>query len=341
MSIPNSYSPLGNYGVRITFTQYPEEGNFTQAVSSGGVYEKLLEKLPVYAYDSSKWDVTPTENSTKPVTSGGVYAALRELPAPVPTALTPTTQMRNGGVYTVVSSVDAREVSLADNATSHVIVSSEGGAIPTVQWPAWRWCSSDGMPPTFDYFRVYRIAVEDDGFYTAARLVSDYATARNYPYTPLTQQNYTSTNLELFLVPGETSVEYGVGVDAWNAFAGSGKKFQTFAAGVKKNMLNDALPLDGLPSGYNVNLTCLLTFRTARAMKIRGVVFSIDRFDAEFALQGWDGENWVTCGHAQNTGGKRIIVSAATIATDKWRIVLGEGAQHEMTLADVKIFEQV
>lgn len=45
-------------------------------VQNKAIYSDLANKQPTYTADSTAWDTTPTQNSTKPVTSGGVWAAI-------------------------------------------------------------------------------------------------------------------------------------------------------------------------------------------------------------------------------------------------------------------------
>jgi len=49
--------------------------NSTKPVTSGGIKTELDKKLGTYSNESSSWDTTPTANSTKPVTSGGLKTA--------------------------------------------------------------------------------------------------------------------------------------------------------------------------------------------------------------------------------------------------------------------------
>lgn len=44
----------------------------TKPVTSGGIKTEIDKKLPTYATDSTAWDTAPTTSSTKPVTSGGI-----------------------------------------------------------------------------------------------------------------------------------------------------------------------------------------------------------------------------------------------------------------------------
>lgn len=44
------------------------------AVQNKVITTELNKKLSKYNNDTSAWDTTPTQNSTKPVTSGGVYS---------------------------------------------------------------------------------------------------------------------------------------------------------------------------------------------------------------------------------------------------------------------------
>ena len=340
MSIPNSYSPLGNYGVRITFTQYPEEGNFTQAVSSGGVYEKLLEKLPVYAYDSSKWDTTPTENSTKPVTSGGVYTALRKLPAPTPMPLEEDTAMKNGGVYTVEADIDARTVTLAEHATAAIIVSSEDGPIPNVQLPAWKWCTEDGLPAKLDYFSVSRLEVVDDGFYTSARLVSRYYTEREWLYTKMSSQ--TATAGDIVYVQAETHQFANNIGDRW--FDRNGENLSANLTGVDNlSLAGTEWTISETRGNGRYTFDRSATFKLAAPKKFSHMTCWADaRYGGNpyFLLQAWDADaaEWVDAADVVDfdttEGIDEVIVNVYPGAprTDKWRI-LGRGGANGIGVA--------
>lgn len=106
-------------------------------------------------------------------------------PAPLPAALTPTTQMRNGGVYTVAAAgaaLDYSAVTLGANATAEVWI--ECTAATNITWPtAWRWL--DGSAPQVacdtatEASHRYRIVVLNEGaqLEIVARVAYDYKNA--------------------------------------------------------------------------------------------------------------------------------------------------------------------
>lgn len=85
-----SYSQLPSPGASNTIYLVPGEttethNNYTEYIWTGTTYERigsvstevdLSGYQKTYTYDSSVWDTTPTNNSTKPITSSGVYTAL-------------------------------------------------------------------------------------------------------------------------------------------------------------------------------------------------------------------------------------------------------------------------
>lgn len=108
-------------------------------------------------------------------------------PAPLPTALTPTTAMKNGGVYTVAAAGTALNfsaITLPDNATAEVWI--ECTAATNITWPtAWKWLDNDGAAPeikcdtTTEASHRYRIVVLNEGaqLEIVARLAYDYKNA--------------------------------------------------------------------------------------------------------------------------------------------------------------------
>ena len=104
-------------------------------------------------------------------------------PAPLPTALTPTAQMRNGGVYTVAAAgtaLDFSAVTLGTNATAEVWV--ECTAATNITWPAaWKWL--EGSAPqvpcdtSTEASHRYRIVARNEGapLPIVARVAYDYS----------------------------------------------------------------------------------------------------------------------------------------------------------------------
>ncbi len=97
-------------------------------------------------------------------------------PAPLPTALTRTTAMRNSSVYTVPAdgtALDFSTVTLLDNATAEVWI--ECTAATNIMWPnAWLWL--DGAAPSLEAGNRYRLAFRNEGETTVARVTYNYTT---------------------------------------------------------------------------------------------------------------------------------------------------------------------
>ena len=106
-------------------------------------------------------------------------------PAPLPTALTPTTAMRNGGVYTVAAAgtaLDFSAVTLPDNATAEIWI--ECTAATNITWPpAWKWLEGSAPQVACDTATEashrYRIVVLNEGpaLNIVARVAYDYENA--------------------------------------------------------------------------------------------------------------------------------------------------------------------
>ena len=98
-------------------------------------------------------------------------------PAPTPTALTPTTAMKNGGVYTVAadgSEIDFSDVTIANYANAEIWVTCT--ATTTVTWPdSWSWV--DGIVPPCQAGNRYFVRVWSDGHAVVAELKYSYANA--------------------------------------------------------------------------------------------------------------------------------------------------------------------
>lgn len=118
--------------------------------------------------------------SLPPSGAGGGYPA-----APVPEPLTPTTAMRNGGVYTVAAAGTAlnfSDITLPDNATAEVWV--ECTAATNITWPtAWLWLEGSAPQVACDTATEashrYRIVVLNEGpaLNIVARVAYDYKNA--------------------------------------------------------------------------------------------------------------------------------------------------------------------
>ena len=242
-----------------------------------------------------------------------------------PRPLTPTTAMKHGGVYTVAADIDARLVTLTANATATIVVSAAGGPIPTVQLPAWKWCTDDGLQPKLDYFRVYRMEVVDDGFATSARLVSQYAAVMEWAYKAMTKDSATTGDITF--VHGETSNMYAAGYNAFTRTEGGECRIY---ANTATDMNGDALePVDINGEDFIYRITLQL----ATPHKFRAVSWMMYHQylgNVKLVVQAYDGSDWVTVTDVfdhHNGGNSQIGAYLAYVAstapmTDKWRFVI-------------------
>lgn len=293
-----------------TFAQV--RGNFSLPSTDGGGGGQIVI------------DPTPTQWSPNAVSSGGVYTALRALPAPVPEPLEEDTAMRNGGVYTVAADIDAQNVTLAEHATAAIIVSSEDGPIPNMQLPAWKWCTDDGLQPKLDYFRVYRMEVMDDGFYTSARLVSQYATASEWMYTAMSSQ--TATTGDIVYVQAETH-EFSSNLGArWFSRKDEGTNFREGQTALDGSELPFSLIRD------DRQFLNVATIKFSSAKKFKAVTLSLtNEYGGSNALyfQAWnaDAEQWVDVSDIVTNNNEKIYtvvpIYDSAPRSDKWRVVCG------------------
>ena len=97
-------------------------------------------------------------------------------PAPLPTALTPATAMRNGGVYTVEAAYEATTLSLPANATAEIWVRI-GATAFNVQLPdSWVWVNGAASDMTGKTNTTFCIAVRNDGVKVLASIAYSYDT---------------------------------------------------------------------------------------------------------------------------------------------------------------------
>ena len=97
-------------------------------------------------------------------------------PAPLPTALTPTTAMRNGGVYTVAADIDAQLVTLHANATAEIWVRIGTTALNVQLPPAWVWVNGAASDMTGKTNTTFCISVRNDGVKVLASVAYSYDT---------------------------------------------------------------------------------------------------------------------------------------------------------------------
>lgn len=295
-------------------------------------------------------DPAPTQGSPNAVSSGGVYAALRELPAPVPTALTPNTVMKHGGVYTVAADgteLNFSEAGLATNATAEIVVTT-GDGVSAVTWPGWVWCTEDGLPPKLDYFQVSRVSVQDDGARTAARVLHSYNTVKEWLYKSKTSD--TQTSGDIVFVQGETHV-FSNGAQGYKWFI---REYTE-----KSHALIGPNTIDGTEWEPDVirgdtafNRACTFVLPTAK--KFSYIAFGgVYRYGGKFAvmLQAWDdvqGE-WVDAtgviSHPATDAQGALTRFVAPVrpeapAASKWRILGQSTAENRgPILRNIRFFE--
>ena len=269
-------------------------------------------------------------------------------PAPTPEPLEEDTAMKNGGVYTVEADIDARTVTLAEHATASIIVSSKDGPIPNVQLPAWKWCTEDGLPAKLDYFRVSRLEVVDDGFYTSARLVSRYYTEREWLYTKMSSQ--TATTGDIVYVQEETHPFTNNAGFHW--FNREGENTNANLTGVNNISLagTEWTIAETRENGrYTFNRSA--TFKLAAPKKFSHMTcWASARYGSNpfFLLQAWDADagEWVDAADVmkfkmiEGIGEVIVNVYPSTPRTDKWRILgLGDVNGVGVALTHTRFFE--
>ena len=246
-------------------------------------------------------------------------------PAPLPTALTPTTAMKNGGVYTVAADIDAQNVTLAEHATAAIIVSSADGPIPNVKLPAWKWCTEDGLQPKLDYFLVSRMEVMDDGFYTSARLVSQYATASEWMYSTMTSQGYVEGK-DINFVQEETHAFNNKFGYKWFSRKDEGAHFSEGQKALDGSELPFSL-IRGDRQFLNV-----ATIKFSSAKKFKAVTLSLENtYGGSNALyfQAWnaDAGQWEDVSDIVTNNDEKIYtvvpIYDSAPRSDKWRVVCG------------------
>ena len=244
-----------------------------------------------------------------------------------PRPLTPATAMKNGGVYTVAADIDARTVTLGEHATSTIVVSAADGPIPNIQFPAWKWCTDDGLLSALDYFRVYRMEVTDDGFYTSARLVSQYATASEWIYKAMTKQAYVAGNDINFVQAETSSFQNNVGFALFDRKGGSAY-FKADGKALDGSELVFSLARDNKTFNY------VATIELSSEKKFKAVTLSLSRqYGGVTSLyfQAWNAETeqWVDASDiVQNKKDETtymvVPVYDSTPRSNKWRVVCEE-----------------
>ena len=162
------------------------EGTITLTANTAGAAANAIEYTAAGCFGSGtvKQGSTTRGKNAVAQTEFKIYLNGAELdvePAPQPTALTPTTAMRNGGVYTVAADIDAKAISLPANATAEIMVTNDAYPV-SVQWPdSWYWLDGTSsaeaaqgerdVPPQMDVFCTrYCVEVRHDGNRVVARL---------------------------------------------------------------------------------------------------------------------------------------------------------------------------
>lgn len=286
-------------------------------------------------------------NNANAVTSNAVFNAIQAAAphAPTPEPLEEDTAMKHGGVYTVEADIDARTVTLAEHATAAIIVSSEDGPIPNVQLPAWKWCTEDGLLPEFDYFRVYHVDVQDDGFHTSARLVSQYATEREWLYTKMSTQ--TATTGDIVYVQAETHTFANNIGNRW--FDRDGTAPGGALTGTDNiSLAGTEWTIAETRGSYTFDRSA--TFKLAAPKKFSHMTCwaKVSGYYPYFLLQAWDADavEWVDAADVVDvrTDGQidEVIVNVYPGAprTDKWRILShGNSAARGVAFTHTRFFE--
>ena len=275
-------------------------------------------------------------------------------PAPLPTALTPTTAMKHGGVYTVESSGSAlvfSAVTIEDYNAARVWVDYNGAG--GITWPSWSWRTEDGAPPEFDFFHRYKITVENDGLLTRAAVDDSYATRPEYEHTVLTETNMTDTSLELYIVPDETVHAAGAyipgSVDNYGAF--SADKYAGFhpATSLKdmdvEDIQNPLLPGEYADYGKGHSYDRpRLTFCTSRPVSVHAVTLKAASGESGscVVLQAEVDGEWVLLGGKTglDTDLEDIVITpCAPVSASKFMVQFGQNGWASAKLGNIRIFE--
>lgn len=159
------------------------EGTITLTANDAGAAANAITYTATGCFGSGtvKQGSTTRGKNAVEQTAFKIYLNGEELdvePAPAPAALTPTTKMRNGGVYTVDAAYEATTLSLPANATAEIWVSI-GATTFNVSLPdSWVWVNGAVSDMTGKTNTTFCIAVRNDGVKVLAGM------AYSYPTTP-------------------------------------------------------------------------------------------------------------------------------------------------------------
>ncbi|MDO4221809.1 MAG: hypothetical protein Q4C88_06805 [Akkermansia sp.] len=338
----------------ITPTAGETEGTITLTANTAGAAANAITYTATGCFGSGtvKQGSTTRGKNAVEQTAFKIYLNGAELdvePAPVPTALTPTTAMRNGGVYTVDADIDARNVTLPANATARIWAYKDTGPL-NVQWPSWKWLTEDGMQPEFDYFKQYRLQVERDNHATTAKVVDSYEVRPEFVHESLTESNRTNTSLQLYLLAAETSQSAGAydsnDKGPQEAFNSNGDKYYSgFTPVNEKNLLGDEFIPTEMPAGFPLSYGHhqAVTFCTARALNVHAISAELwSSGGAKALFQARVNDTWVDIGgEITMTTGKRnyILHPEAAVVASKFRLLF-TGAWVNRNVDKIRIFEK-
>lgn len=210
----------------ITPTAGETEGTITLTANTPGAAANAIEYTATgcFGCGAVKQGSTTRGRNAVTQTSFKIYLNGEELdvePAPQPTALTPTTAMRNGGVYTVAADIDAQLITLPANATAEIWVTNEAFPL-TVAWPHdWYWLdgTSSGeaawgerdVPPPMDVFCTrYCVEVSNNGDRVVAR-VKYAAPLEGWEIYDISTDFVEKTTAEVELTPVGGKLNWGTG----------------------------------------------------------------------------------------------------------------------------------
>ena len=217
-------------------------------------------------------------------------------PAPLPTALTPATSMKNGGVYTVVAAgaaLDFSAISLADNATAEIWV--DVGAETSIEWPGFYWLGTDSpdAPPDMSAVGRYRLELRNEGAATYARLrlfTPNFGAFRPVQYLQTDGTAYIDTGMrsvDRHVFAGEFSTHerpaafMGCGGDAPSAFSANTYNYQTSGASTWSYGDNSVYAFRVSNMNFNSDVKFTFRFEPSRAVVNGNEYAEVDRTSYE------------------------------------------------------------
>ena len=254
---------------------------------------------------------------------------------PVPTALTPTTAMQHGGVYTVEVDGTAQDFSAVAGppagGSARVFI-KVGYTVAEVKWPAWRWMTSGGAEPTLTRYTMFHFDVAGDGTAVAVT-VDSYAWAPKFTYTALTSNDWVDGAALNLLTEYTSPSTEGSTYSAHFAFS-------TAAANAYKS-----IPGEKTADG-KYGPACVLNKRVVlRAWEFKSAMWATGTLRGH--IEGWDytAQEWVQVSEEKQLGKtawtSNVLETNVDLLSDKWRLVctaLNAGADEVFAVKNTVLY---